>query len=449
VEPILTPSEMSAVDAAAPDPTEVLVARAGAAVARSAVRLLGGRYGRRVAIVCGKGNNGADGRVAAERLARAGVGTTVLDAIDLPARLIGYDLVIDAAYGTGFRGEFRAPDVGDTPVLAVDLPSGLDGLTGAAAGSPFTATATVTFAAWKPGLLLGDGPEHAGAVEVADIGLPVGSRAGLVGDRDVAGWWPTALRDDHKWRYACWLVAGSPGMAGAAVLASRGALRTGAGYVRLSTPGGADDPRTSPEVVTAGLPRTGWERAVVEGAARFGSVVVGPGLGRDDATCHAVVSLAQRCPIPLVVDGDGLWCLSRDDRPVPPGETAVLTPHDGEFAQLTGGPPGGDRIAAARQLAADRNAVVLLKGPATVVAAPDRRVAVVTSGDARLATAGSGDVLAGMVGALLARGVEPFAAAAAAAHVHGRTAAASGRPVGLAAGDLPDLIPAVLAELLT
>jgi NAD(P)H-hydrate epimerase len=332
-------------------------------------------------------------------------------------------------------------------VLAVDLPSGLDGLTGVSSGAPFRAAATVTFAALKPGLLFADGPEHAGEVEVADIGLPVGSRAGLVGDDDVARWWPERRRDDHKWRHACWLVAGSPGMAGAAVLASHAALRAGAGYVRLSTPGGAADPRTAPEVVTTDLPSAGWDRAVVEGAPRFGAVVVGPGLGRDDVTRDSVISLAQRCPIPLVVDGDGLWCLSADDRPVPMGETAVLTPHDGEFAQLTGEPPGDDRIAAARRLAADRNAVVLLKGPATVVAAPDRRVAVVTSGDARLATAGSGDVLSGIVGALLAQGLDPFLAAAAAAHVHGRTAAASGRSVGLSAGDLPDLIGPALATV--
>jgi NAD(P)H-hydrate epimerase len=447
VLPILTPAEMAAVDAAAPEPTEVLVARAGAAVARAAVSLLGGRYGRRVAVICGKGNNGADGRVAARRLAAAGLGVSVVDAAALPATLGGCDLVVDAAFGTGFRGSFHPPDVGSTPVLAVDLPSGIDGLSGRASGTPLRATATVTFAALKPGLLFGDGPEHCGRVEVADIGLPVGSRAGLVRDEDVAGWWPERRRDDHKWRHACWVVAGSPGMGGAAVLASRGAARGGAGYVRLSTPGGPPDLRTPPEVVGHDLAGAGWDRDVVEGAPRFGAVVVGPGLGRRDDTVAAVVSLGQRCPVPLVVDGDALWALATDDRPVPAGEVAVLTPHDGEYARLAGSPPGEDRIDAARRLAERRNAVVLLKGPTTVVAAPDRRVAVVTSGDARLATAGSGDVLAGLVGALLAQGLGPFEAAASAAHVHGATTRAWGRSAGLVSDDLPELLPAAIASV--
>jgi NAD(P)H-hydrate epimerase len=200
-------------------------------------------------------------------------------------------------------------------------------------------------------------------------------------------------------------------------------------------------------VVGHDLPAACWDREVVEGAPRFGAVVVGPGLGRADATAAAVVSLVQRCPVPLVVDGDALWALGSDERPVPSGEVAVLTPHDGEYAHLVGSPPGDDRIEAARRLAAQRDAVVLLKGPTTVVAAPDRRVAVVTTGDARLATAGSGDVLAGLVGALLAQGLDAFEAAAAAAHVHGATTAAWGRAAGLVSDDLPELLPAAIASV--
>jgi len=438
---------MAAVDRAAPEPTDVLVARAGAAVAAAALRLLGGAYGRRVVVMCGKGNNGADGRVAARLLTRRGLHVVELAAEALPSRLEGVDLVIDAAYGTGFRGTFHAPAT-EVPVLAVDIPSGIDGLTGLAGGSPLSAARTVTFAAWKPGLLFGDGPNAAGRVDVVDIGLAARSNAGRVVDSDVARWWMPTNREIHKWRRACWVVAGSPGMTGAAVLSSRGAGRTGAGYVRLSMPGVSADSRVPAEVVVTSLPMVGWDRTVLEGLGRFASAVVGPGLGREAATCDAVLSLARSCPVPLVIDGDGLWCLASDDRPFGAGRSVVLSPHDGEFTQLSGHPPGDDRIAAARDLAARRRAVVLLKGPTTVVSDPSGRVAVVTSGDARLATAGTGDVLSGMIGALLAGGMAPFEAAVVAAHLHGRAAHHFAAPTGLVAGDLPDLIPYAVADCL-
>jgi NAD(P)H-hydrate epimerase len=447
MEPIVTPEEMAAIDAAAPEPTDVLVARAGAAVSAAALTLLGGGYGRRVAVICGKGNNGADGRVGAGRLARRGVRVDLIEADDLPDRIGPVDLVIDAAYGTGFHGTFHAPAT-DAPVLAVDIPSGIDGLTGLAGGSPLPAIQTVTFAAWKPGLLFGDGPVAAGRVRVADIGLAATSDAGLVTDEDVAHWWPPTARDTHKWKRACWVVAGSPGMTGAAILSSRSAGRSGAGYVRLSMPGVSADARVPAEVVVTGLPLVGWDRVVLDGLDRFASVVVGPGLGREPATRDALVALARHCPVPMVIDGDGLWCLASDDRPFESGRSVVLSPHDGEFTQLSGHLPGADRIAAARGLAARRRAVVLLKGPSTVVADPAGRVGVITSGDARLATAGSGDVLSGMIGALLAAGLDPFEAAATAAHLHGRAAGRFVATSGLVAGDLPDLIPGAIDQCL-
>src|SRR6516165_6698870 len=167
---------MQAADAAAPVPVDVLVRRAGWAVAAGAARLLGGCYGTRVVVVAGKGNNGADGRAAAATLARWGAGVRVLDAGALAggAPLPPADLVIDAAYGTGFRGEYDPPDPGPAPVVAVDIPSGLQGDTGAVRGRAVRAALTVTMAALKPGLLLGDGPDRSGRLEVADIGLPVG-----------------------------------------------------------------------------------------------------------------------------------------------------------------------------------------------------------------------------------------------------------------------------------
>lgn len=443
--PVVTPSEMRAIDAEAPEPVEVLIERAGAAVARSALDLLGGAYGRRVLVVAGPGSNGADGRVAARRLARAGVRVTVVEAAAAGGAAPACDLVVDAAYGTGFRGTWRPPDPGPAPVLAVDLPSGVDGSTGVAAGPVLPAVRTVTFAAHKPGLLLGDGRSLAGDVEVADIGLDVSrARAHLVTDADVARWLPRRRVDAHKWQAAVWLVAGSPGMAGAAALAARGAQRAGAGYVRLSTPGGAPGEATPVEAVGTALPARGWAAEVVAGADRFGALAVGPGLGRAEGTAADVRALvAGHGDVPLVVDGDGLAALGAAPSV---GGGVVLTPHDGEYARLTGGAPGDDRIDAARTLAAATGAVVLLKGSTTVVADADGAVLLAATGDDRLATAGSGDVLTGIVSALLAGGLGTLRAAAAGAHVHGRAGTLGWRR-GLVAGDLPDLVPAVLDRL--
>ncbi len=446
--PVLTPEEMRAVDRAAPEPEEVLVERAGSAVAREALSMLGGAYGRRVVVVAGKGNNGADGRVAADRLRRRGVRVQVIDAADQPERLPPSDLVIDAAYGTGFRGDYSAPDPAGAPVLAVDIPSGIDGLTGEAQEGAVRATATVTFAALKTGLVLGAGFEHAGRVTVADIGLDVSrSTIGVVEASDVAAWLPDRERNSHKWKSAIWMIAGSPGMTGAANMAARAAMRAGAGTVRLGIPGVPPDPRF-PEVIGRWLPEEGWDADVVAGDLdRMKAVVMGPGLGRSDATAAAVRRLVATATLPMVLDADALFALgSLDDPPrflrKRPGPT-VLTPHDGEFSRLAGCPPGPRRISAVRHLAFTTGATVLLKGSTTIVADPAGDVLLTTAGDARLATAGSGDVLAGVIGALLAQGLDAPRAAAAGAFVHG-TAAGLGWRRGLVAGDLLDLLPAVL-----
>jgi NAD(P)H-hydrate epimerase len=423
-------------------------------VARAALDLLGGAYGRRVVVLAGTGNNGADGRAAARRLEARGVRCHVVDAADAPAVLPRADLVIDAAYGTGFRGTFTPPRLpaGDPPVLAVDIPSGVSGLTGEAAGDPWPAVATVTFAAWKPGLLLADGPELAGHVAVVDIGLDLsGARGHRVTAADMAAWLPERPRSTHKWKAAVRIVAGSPGMTGAAHLATRAAQRSGAGYVRLSTPGSESDPLAPTEAVVTALPARRWADDALDGIDRFGALAVGPGLGTGEGTASEVRRLVAACAVPTVVDGDGLSALgdraaevvrSRAEGAGP----VVLTPHDGEFARLTGGPPGPDRFEAVRRLAADTGAVVLLKGSTTLVAEPGGAVLAVTEGDARLATAGTGDVLTGIVAALLARGMPAARAAAAGALLHGR-AGALAWPEGLVAGDLVDHLPAALAEL--
>lgn len=444
--PVLTPEEMGAVDRAAPEPVETLVRRAAGAVTRAAVELLGGTYGRRVVVVAGPGNNGWDGRVAAELLSARGVRCTVFAVDAAPPVLPPADLVLDAAFGTGFRGEYSFPDPNGAPVLAVDIPSGVSGLTGEVSGRPAHAVATVTFAALKPGLVLGQGPAVSGEVRVVDIGLDVsGATVHLVEDEDLVSWIPVRAVDDHKWRHAVALVAGSPPMPGAARLAAAAALRGGAGYVRLSCPG-VEAAAAPVEAVAHPVPAADWAGEVLRGLGRFSALAVGPGLGRDESTSTEVRRLVAAADLPVVIDGDALWALAQHDGPAAAlsGRRAptVLTPHDGEFEQLTGAPPGPDRLAAARSLAAVSGATVLLKGPTTVVADPDGAALLVRAGDQRLATAGTGDVLTGLVAAHLAAGARPGAAAAAAAHLHGR-AAELGSARGLVASDLPELVAKV------
>lgn len=485
--PVLAPAEMAGVDRQAPEPVAVLIGRAGAAVARGAAQLLGGTYGRQVTVVAGKGNNGADGRAAARLLSCNGARVNVLEASALAAgaQLPPSDLVIDAAYGTGLERPYSPPDPGRAPVLAVDIPSGLSGLTGEvlAGGGAMGAVATVTFASLKPGLLFGAGPALAGVVEVADIGLGdlVGATAScwLVEDRDVSALLPLRPREAHKWQTAVQVVAGSPGMTGAPWFVSRAALRAGAGYVRLSMPGVEPTILPPSELVHLPVPAEGWHGHVLEGLSRVKALVVGPGLGPAAAgggqpglPGGEVGALVAAAPVPVVVDADGLNAVGSLEAlgtiVARRSEPTVITPHDGELTRLAGHPPGTDRVAAARDAAARSGAIVLLKGSTTVVAqpagsgppgsgprtghdgappGPSGRVLISTAGTSRLASAGTGDVLSGIIGAFIARGVPPFEAAALAAHVHGR-AGSAGLAEGLVAGDLPDLVAGWLSERL-
>lgn len=470
MQPILTPLEMAAVDRAAPEPIEELIDRAGSAVARAALDMLGGAYGRVVVVLAGKGNNGNDGRVAADVLRRRGVAVDVIDAVDAgsaPRRLGPADLVIDAAFGTGFRGEWQAPDVGDARVLAVDIPSGVDALTGEVAGSGLAAERTVTFQALKPGLLFGAGAALAGRIDIADIGLDmtdpgrgsglaVGSGSSWAGCHrversDVAAWWPTRPVDTHKWRSAVRVVAGSVGMSGAASLAATASARAGAGLVRLSAPGLHVECR--PEIVQDVLPADSWADAVLADLDRFGALAIGPGLGREPHCRAEIVRCVAHAGRPTVVDGDGLFALAHATGGAAAvlgqrSEPTVLTPHDGEFRELTGALPGSDRVAATRSLAEAMQCTVLLKGPTTVVADADGRVLVSDHGDQRLATAGSGDVLTGIIATALASGLDPVEAAAAAAWLHAEAGAHSPR-WGMLAGDLVESLSSALAGVLS
>ena len=484
--PVLTPAEMAARDAAAIAggvSEATLVDRAGGAVARCARRLLGGAYGRRVVIVCGRGNNGADGRVAGQRLAGWGARVDRFElagrhdpdgaegaAIDRPGlgRALGRaDLVVDAMFGTGFRGPLEgdaawaagALTAAACPVLAVDIPSGVDGLTGAVRGPAVEAAATLCLAALKPGLVLYPGAALAGDVEVSDIGIDPHTPSpglGVTEEVDVAAGLPRRGPESHKWSVGgVYVVGGSQGMTGAVMLAARGALRAGAGIVVAGLPGAAAARASGGEVITRSLPATssgaldeGAAKEILDGLDKFRALVVGPGLGRAAGTVAAVRRLVAEAPVPLVLDADGLNALDGDldvlaRRPA----ATVVTPHAGEYARLAGEKVGDDRVAAARRLAERAGAVVVLKGSRTVVADPTGRAAVNVTGGPWLATAGTGDVLSGIAGSLLATGLSAVEAGAVAAHLHGRTGQLAAERGPLVAGDLSRRLPEAIGRV--
>jgi hydroxyethylthiazole kinase-like uncharacterized protein yjeF len=365
-----------------------------------------------VHVVAGPGNNGADGRVAAELLRRAGVRTSISTPSGPVPRC---DLVIDAAFGTGLSRDYDPPELpASTPlVLAVDCPSGLDGLTGQPSGSPWRADRTITFGAHKPGLLLGEGPALCGEVLVEPLGLDVShSRSWLVEPGDEHQLAKNDQSSVHKWQRAGLLFAGSPGMTGAAELAATAAMRSGARFLRVVSPGDALAPIEAVHV--------SGDLDVPEDIARFGAVAVGPGIGLADRLAEKLVNVLRTAEAPVIVDADALTVLSRIGfescarRAIP----AILTPHDGEFVRLSGGAVGSDRVEAARALAQRANAVVLLKGPTTVISDPDGRTRLIAHGDERLATAGSGDVLTGIMLGMATGGGDPFDIATAAASLH-------------------------------
>ena len=477
---VLTPAEMAAADQhaiASGTPESVLIERAGRAVARHALRMLGGAYGRRVTVVAGKGNNGADGRVAARILCASGVGVDeisiegALDHADLARALARAGLAIDAMFGTGFHGRLEgaaaevqaALDASGVPVLAVDIPSGVNGATGAIEGAAVRATETICFVAYKPGLLFEPGRAHAGRVTVVDIGIDVGATSASLAVFEASDLvLPVPDVESHKWSSGCLVVGGSNGMIGAPLLASTAALRGGAGMVVCGVPGADAAAQVSGrELVARALPTTAEgaldedaAKAVLDDVARFRAVAIGPGLGRDERTQAAVRRIVSEADAPIVIDADALNALAADpsalaERNAARRPLAVLTPHAGEYERLAGYPVGDDRVAAARALAARLHAIVLLKGPATVVAAPDGRAVVTLTGGPALATAGTGDVLTGVIAGFLAQGVEPFAAAATGAYVHGRAAQAAPDAPDIVASDLVSALPRTLQALRT
>ena len=450
-------------------PEGTLMARAAGGLARVCAQLLGGAYGSRVLLLVGAGNNGGDVLHAGALLARRGArveallladrvhepglaalrragGRIVIDG-DGDGDLGHIDLVLDGILGIGGRGGLRGraaevaaalPD--GALVVAADVPSGVDASTGQVGGVAVRADVTVTFGAVKTGLLVDPGAAHAGVVELVEIGLDLPpATVEVLQTEDVAGLLPRADRESDKYRRGVvGVAAGSAQYTGAAVLCAGGALRGGAGMVRYL---GADEP--------AALVRAQWPEVVV-GEGRVQAWAVGSGAG-DDAAGRLDRALAD--DVATVVDADALDALAgrsgRRARSVP----LLLTPHAGELARLVGADRDeveARRLHHATTAAKELGAVVLLKGSTTVVAGPDGRVRVNPTGTPALATAGSGDVLAGLCGALLAGGLNPFDAGSVAAWLHGlagRLASAGGAP--LAAGDVLAALPHAFRRVLT
>ena len=528
MRPLLTPEEMGRADRAtieAGTSAEVLMERAGRAVARAVVRAVG-RYGRRVAVVCGKGNNGGDGFVVARVLAEEGLHVRCL-AVDDPdattgaaahhlaaarsagiavrtfrsEELRGCDAIVDAILGTGSEGEPRGAarqaldaihhitqgeELFDDPegpgliagpaaeprpiVIAVDIPSGVDGTTGWARGSHVIADITVALGAQKLGTAL---TPVSGLVEVADIGIAIDDWGALETEHgDVAAFLPSRSPDAHKRSNgAIALIGGSTAMPGAAILAARAAMRMGCGYATLGTVGSVRSVAEGllPEVLTQDISPDdvlGPEALdrfadVLEGAD---ALAIGPGLGRGEKQASLVERALREVPVPMVLDADGLNVL--EDRVGALADrdgTVVITPHPAELARLLGRTTEEvqrDRVAAARDAAGAFGCIVVLKGHRTLIARPDGWVESTASGRRRvvnpgrtwvvvnptggpeLATAGTGDVLTGAIAALLP--FDPdwgFAAAWAGAYVHGVAgglAADRFGPAGVVAWDVAE-----------
>lgn len=510
---IVTVEQVRAADArAAADfavPGQLLMELAGLHGAKHAWRRLPERGRRRIVVFAGKGNNGGDGFVAARHLHRWGARVKVYaagpaggdDADAARARTMAErcgvdvvpwsgeeirraalnataaDVIVDAVLGIGAAGPPRGAalqmiDVmngADKPVVALDLPSGVDADTGSADGAAVRAVETVTFGALKLGLLIGPGRLLAGQVTVADIGWPDPLPEGVghtwvtpdIVRRRLPERWPAG----HKGTFGRVLVvAGSRGMAGAATLAVRGAQRIGAGVVILAAPAGLNGVYATsvPEAMTMALPEDeagALAKAavgpVLDGLQRADAVVLGPGLGTGPGARAVVESVLEQARVPVVLDADALNIVASRPEPLSSERgrslPLVLTPHPGEMARLLG--TTAEQVAARPVEAAGEasrrwGAVVALKGAPTVTAEPEGHVYVNGSGSALLASGGSGDVLAGVVAGLLAQGATCVDAAVAGVYVHGRAGnlAASG-PAGVLATETADALPRAVAEL--
>ena len=463
-DPLYTAAEMSRAEEGYPgypETIEELMDAAGSAVAEQLMRRF--PTARAITAVCGGGANGGDGRIAAQRLRDAGRRVRVVDAKAAPDEhdLGSPDVVLDALFGTGFHGTPRAEAAElidamnglGVPIVAVDVPSGVDASTGEIGGAAVRATLTVTFHAPKVGLHVAPGRFHAGDMIVVDIGLEhLATEHALVREEILAAVPARSVADTKYTAGSVLVVGGSPGLTGAPSLAAEAAFRADAGYVLVAAPAS-----TLPvlevrllEAVKRPLPEDDEGRLtadaaemVEELAQRARAVAVGPGLGRSDGTRALVRALLERLELPIVVDADGLFGLDPVERDAP----TLLTPHAGELGRLIGEESSwvdGHRLQALRRAVERFRCAVLLKGADTLVADAEGPTLVVALGTPALATAGTGDVLTGVAAAFLAKGLEPRLAAAAAAVAQQRAASRVPEQRGLVASDVVRLLPRVL-----
>jgi hydroxyethylthiazole kinase-like uncharacterized protein yjeF len=434
LEPLYTADEMKAAEAG--HDVDALMQRAGTAVAEELMR----RFpdARRIALHAGGGANGGDGRIAAEVLQAQG--REVVD--ERP------DVVIDALLGTGLKGEPRAEtsalieriNAAAAPVVAVDIPSGVNASTGEVAGAAVRADVTVTMHGPKVGLAVAPGRFQAGDVAVADIGLePTETEHRLVTPEILAEVPRRSARDNKYTAGHVLVVGGSRGMTGAPALAARAALRADVGYVTIAAP--AESLPVLETLVLEAVKRP--LEYVLEAAAKAKALAVGPGLGRETETNALVRRLLTEVELPAVVDADALFELEAAEWPAP----RVLTPHEGELARLLGRESkeiAAHRLASVKEGAEKFNAVVVLKGEDSLVAAPGRGVLVCALGLPSLSTAGTGDVLTGITAAFLAKGMEPQRAAAAACAAQQLASHKASQRYGLVASDVIEALPLAL-----
>jgi len=497
LDPCLDADEMRATDAWAINdrgvPSLDLMEIAGRAVAEAAAQVA---TSSRAAIVCGKGNNGGDGLVAARALRETGfqvdalllgppdelsddAGTNVdrfdgarqVDPGELGNAMRGAGVVIDAIFGTGFAGTPRGPAVAaiealnevDAAIVATDIASGVNASTGEVEGAAVAADVTVTFHAPKLGHWIAPGKDHTGELRVAPIGIPDGApvepKAGLI-SRRVIELAPHRAAGSTKFSSGDVLVVGgSRGLTGAVTMAALASIRTGAGYATVAVP--ADLERIFEvkltEVMSIGCAsrdgrlRPAASEQILGAAERAACVVLGSGMGREQGTQRLIRELTERIEAPLVIDADGLNAhAGQIDKLAERRSPLILTPHAGEMGRLLDRDSdaiGAKRAESARDAAKRSGGIIVLKGDDTIVT-DGERLAVNTVSSPQLATAGTGDVLSGMIAAVIARGVEPFAATCAAVVAHSRAGRAAGDRVGhdsVIAGDVIDSIPAGLA----
>ncbi len=476
-------------------PGRQLMERAGEGLARTVAKHA---PAGRIAVVCGKGNNGGDGLVAARLLRQAGRDVDVLVVWPLewmgedaqaqaavlpgpapvafhPDRLENAHAIVDAVLGTGFEGAPRDPvdavilaiNSARARVVAADVPSGVNASTGEVSGAAVRAVATATFHQAKPGLWIHPGKGHAGAVEVVDIGIPSGAPhepdAGLIGGGvlfDV----PRRTPESTKFSSGnVFIIGGSHGLTGAPSMAALAAMRAGAGYVTVGAPASLELSFTVRllEAMMVGLPENEGSltplalQPALTAIGRADAVVLGPGLSKRPAAQELAHELIERVDVPLVIDADGLNALDggrmEEIVPLRPWPT-VLTPHAGELGRLLGVSSkeiSARRLHHARAAAMKAKAFVVLKGDDTLVAGPTGQVAISRGRAAALATAGTGDVLSGVIGAMLAKGLAPAHATCAGVYAHlraGQIAAAPDGPDGVIASDVIRSLPAALGS---